>query len=127
MKLLGAILLLAVISVGTSGAQATTIIWQPPCKHAQMETDTCQVVRVDLQMTISSDMRKFSVTPVSVSPTTGYGEYAQCVAKKWKHYPQIPAPEWKPGVQTLTYTVNMGKGCAIAPELIIQTDAFGAA
>ena len=115
MKLLGTLFLLAVLSVGASDACATRVIWTPPCKHAQMESDKCQLVRVDLQMTISNDMREFSVAPIRVSPAAGYGEYAQCVAKNWKHYPQIPAPEWKPGVQTVTYTVNMGKGCAIAP------------
>ena len=115
MKSLGTLSLMAALSAGASNAYATRIIWTPPCKHEQMENDKCQVVRVDLQMTISSDMREFSVAPVRVSPAAGYEEYAKCVAKKWKHYPQIPAPEWKPGVQTVNYTVSMGKGCTIAP------------
>lgn len=115
MKFLGTLSLFAVLSSGASDVYATRIIWTPPCKHAQMESDKCQLVRVDLQMTISSDMKEFSVAPIHVTPEAGYGDYAQCVAKKWRHYPQIPAPQWKPGVQKVTYTVSMGKGCAIAP------------
>ena len=115
MRRLGTLSLLAPLLVGVPGAQATRIVWTPPCEHAQMQADTCQVVRVDLQMTISGDMREFSVIPVRVIPGTGYGEFAKCVARKWKHYPRIPAPEWKPGVQTVTYTVSMGKACPVAP------------
>ena len=80
-----------------------------------MERATCQIVKVKLRMTISGDLKKFSVVPASVFPAKGYRTFSQCVARKWKEYHQIPAPEWRPGTQTASLSLAMGKGCGNAP------------
>ena len=115
MKLIGQLFVVTALAALATGASATTVPWVPPCKHPQMDRPTCQVVNLQFRLTISNDLKTITIVPTRVSPAAGYNKFSQCVAANWKSYPQISVPDWQAGSRTVSFAVDMGKGCGVAP------------